>query len=190
MVKAEKRYDVAVVGLGVMGLFAAFWAVQNHMRVIAFDPYTVPHALGASHGQTRAIESTYYEQDDRYLPLVRRTWRLWDKTAAILQWDPLQSVGGLAIWMRHDPAVERAMRWSEQLDVPVELWSAGRLRERLGDFLIPADMVGLYEAQAGIVLVEPLLTRLAEYIVQHGAIIVKQAVTDFVDDGWSVHLST
>ena len=69
-------YDVAVIGLGAMGGAAAWQLARRGVRVIGFDRYhPPPHALGSSHGESRAIREAYYE-DPSYVPFVRRAYEL------------------------------------------------------------------------------------------------------------------
>lgn len=55
------RYDVAVIGLGAMGSAASLALSLRGARVIGFDAFSPPHALGSTHGHTRIIREAYYE---------------------------------------------------------------------------------------------------------------------------------
>jgi NADPH-dependent 2,4-dienoyl-CoA reductase/sulfur reductase-like enzyme len=50
-------YDVIVVGLGAMGSAAACHAAKRGMRVLGLDANPPGHALGSSHGATRATRT-------------------------------------------------------------------------------------------------------------------------------------
>lgn len=65
-----QRYDLAVVGLGIMGSAALYAAAKRGLSAIGVDQSAVlPHALGSSHGSTRIIRQAYFEHPD-YVPLV------------------------------------------------------------------------------------------------------------------------
>ena len=70
------KFDVIVVGLGVMGGAAAYHCAKRGARVLGLDANAPRHALGSSHGATRAIRETYFEAPD-YVPLVQRAYDLW-----------------------------------------------------------------------------------------------------------------
>src|SRR5262245_50461807 len=71
------KYDVAVVGLGAMGSAAAYHLAKRGVQVVAFDRNAPPHTLGSTHGHTRIIREAYYEHP-LYVPLVKRSYDLWD----------------------------------------------------------------------------------------------------------------
>src|SRR5262245_20570339 len=88
------KYDVAVVGLGAMGSAAVYHLAKRRASVIGFDRLTPPHTMGATHGHTRIIREAYYEHP-LYVPLVRRSYDLWDELAAEAGQTLFQKTGGL-----------------------------------------------------------------------------------------------
>ena len=48
-------YDVIVAGLGAMGSLTLYQLAQRGHRVMGFDRFFPPHAMGSSHGQSRII---------------------------------------------------------------------------------------------------------------------------------------
>ncbi|MGF1544179.1 MAG: N-methyl-L-tryptophan oxidase [Parvularculaceae bacterium] len=69
-------YDVAVVGLGVMGAACAAYAASAGLSVVGFDARRPPHDRGSSHGETRLLRVSYAE-GEAYVPLARRARDLW-----------------------------------------------------------------------------------------------------------------
>ncbi len=49
----DKKYDVIVVGLGIMGVGALYQAAKRGARVLGIDRFSPPHTYGSSHGDTR-----------------------------------------------------------------------------------------------------------------------------------------
>jgi hypothetical protein len=68
--------DVIVAGVGAMGAAALWHLARRGVRALGLEPHGVPHALGSSHGYSRAIRLAYFEHPD-YVPLLRRAWDLW-----------------------------------------------------------------------------------------------------------------
>ncbi|MCS6757729.1 MAG: NAD(P)-binding domain-containing protein [Candidatus Devosia euplotis] len=48
-----QSYDVAIIGLGVMGSAGLWRLAQEGARVIGIDRHAPPHILGSTHGETR-----------------------------------------------------------------------------------------------------------------------------------------
>lgn len=70
------RFDVAIVGLGIMGAAAASALARNGAAVVGLDQFTPPHTNGSSHGETRMVRLAYAE-GDAYVPFMRRAMELW-----------------------------------------------------------------------------------------------------------------
>ena len=60
-------YDVIVLGLGGMGSAALWELAQRGHRVLGIEQFSLVHARGSSHGQTRIIREAYYEHPN-YVP--------------------------------------------------------------------------------------------------------------------------
>ena len=88
--------SVIVLGLGAMGSAAAQHLAERGYRVLGFDKFTPPHIYGSSHGQTRIIRQSYWE-DPRYVPLLLRAYELWRKLEADTGESLLHLTGGLMI---------------------------------------------------------------------------------------------
>ena len=67
-----EHYDVIVVGLGGMGSAALYHLAKRGLNVLGIERFEAPHEMGSSHGLTRIIRLTYFE-DVSYVPLLRRS---------------------------------------------------------------------------------------------------------------------
>ncbi|MEO0420869.1 MAG: N-methyl-L-tryptophan oxidase [Pseudomonadota bacterium] len=70
------HYDIAVIGSGVIGAAVAWQCAERGQRTLILDRHPAPHTFGSSHGQTRLLRVAYAE-GEHYVPLVRRSIRLW-----------------------------------------------------------------------------------------------------------------
>ncbi|MBV9821473.1 MAG: N-methyl-L-tryptophan oxidase [Actinobacteria bacterium] len=149
----SERYDVIVVGLGGMGSAAACALARRGRRVLGIEQFTPAHSLGSSHGATRIVRKAYFEKPD-YVPLLVRSYQLWDELSAAAGRELFIRCGALMIG-RPDSAVvsgtlESARRWS----LPHEVLDQAALRKRYPQFELPADQLAVYEADAGYALPE------------------------------------
>src|ERR1041385_7326027 len=70
------NWDVIVIGVGGMGSATAYHLAARRRKVLAIEQNNIPHDLGSSHGINRIIRMAYAE-DPRYIPMLRRAYRLW-----------------------------------------------------------------------------------------------------------------
>src|SRR5262249_29083591 len=148
--------DVIVIGLGVMGLSAAWNLARRGRRVIGLEQYRLAHDRGSSHGQTRIIRQAYYEHPD-YVPLVRRAYEGWfDLEQATGQRLPtVRPCLGLG---RPDGELIGGVRLAaSQHSLPIENLSADDVTKRYPAFRSGEGMVGVLEHTAGVVAVEDSL---------------------------------
>ena len=75
------QFDVAVVGLGVIGSAALYELTRRGFRAVGVERYELGHDLGSSHGETRIIRLGYFEHPS-YVPLLRRSYELWRELEA------------------------------------------------------------------------------------------------------------
>jgi sarcosine oxidase len=55
------HYDVIIIGLGAMGSTAAYQLAKKGQRVLGLEQYGPAHDLGSSHGGSRIIRQSYFE---------------------------------------------------------------------------------------------------------------------------------
>lgn len=143
-------YDVVVAGLGGFGSSTAYHLARRGLRVLGLDPRPAAHAEGSSHGESRIVRQVYYE-GAAYVPLLQRTYQLWDELRAPDGAPLLRRTGGLFIGSAGSRvlagSVETARRW----DLDHEVLDAVEVARRFPSVRPPADALTLYEPTAGVV---------------------------------------
>ena len=76
-------YDLIVVGTGGMGSAALYYGAQRRLNCLGLDRFPPAHDRGSSQGESRLIRLSYFEHPD-YVPLLRRSYELWDALDANL----------------------------------------------------------------------------------------------------------
>ena len=136
-----------------MGSAVAYHVAKRGRKVLALEQFNIPNDLGPSHGVNRIIRLAYAE-DPRYIPLLRRAYRLWKDLGRRAREQLLFITGGIdagreSSWIiQGSLAACRAHRLKHDVLTPVAL------RKRFPAFRLANDMVAVYQPDGGFVLSE------------------------------------
>lgn len=164
----SKPYDVIVLGLGGMGSAAAYHLAKRGQRVLGLERFTAPHDKGSSHGRSRIIRQAYFE-DPAYVPLLLRSYELWDELERTSGQQLLTTTGGLMMGHADSGVVAGSLRSAEEHNLPHEMLDAAEIRRRYPVFTVSDDTVALYEARAGILVPENCIAAHLDLAARHGA---------------------
>jgi sarcosine oxidase len=146
-------FDVAVIGLGVMGSAAlASLAARGH-RVVGIDRYPARHDRGSSHGSTRIIRLGYFEHPS-YVPLLRAAYPLWRELEAKSGTSLLSITGILEIGAPHSEIVAGTLDAAHLHKLDHEVLDADEVMKRFPAFRLPADFIGVLQPDGGFVRAE------------------------------------
>jgi sarcosine oxidase len=168
MVSTTTGYNVIVVGLGGMGSAAAYHLAARGCRVLGLERHQPAHDKGSSHGGSRIIRQSYFE-DPGYVPLLLRAYELWEKLATDSQHDVYQLTGGLFIGPPDCLTVSGSLRASRQWDLPYELLDAAEITARFPNFTPHPEDIALYDAKAGFARPELTVRAYLEIAEKAGA---------------------
>jgi sarcosine oxidase len=161
-------FDIAILGLGVMGSACAHALSRRGARVIAFDQLTPPHTMGSSHGHTRIIREAYYEHP-LYVPLVRRAYELWSDLQHESGAKLFDRTGGLMVGPPKGPLLRGALDSARTHSVDHDVLDARALQERFPAYLARKDWLGLFERRAGMLFPERCIEALLASAREEGA---------------------
>jgi sarcosine oxidase len=159
---------IIVIGLGAMGSATALQLASRGHRVLGFDQFTPPHSYGSSHGQTRIIRQSYWE-DPRYVPLLLRAYELWRRLEFDSGQHLMQITGGLMIGRAGGGLVGRSAVSAERFMLPHEVLSTAQVRRRYPAFKMDDDWVALWERDAGYLRPELCIEQQLGQAVMAGA---------------------
>ncbi len=174
-----QHYDAIVLGLGGVGSAALFHLVRRGYRVLGLDRFPAGHDRGSSHGETRVIRQAYFEHPD-YVPLLRRSYELWHELEAVSGEPLIHQVGLLQVGPADGMVVNGVLRAAALHDLPIETLSAAQTQRRFPGVSVPAGSIGVFERNAGYLLVERCV--LAHLAAAQGA--GAQARHDCDVQGW------
>lgn len=162
MATPTRHCNLAILGLGAMGLSALHAAARRGVDVIGVDRFTPPHEQGSTHGETRLIREAYSE-DARYIPLLRRAMALWRSWSEAFGGEVYQETGVQYFGPADHPDIRAVHASAEAYDIPL-------LRERTDTPLaVPDGWDYFHEPRGGYLAVETVLARLLAEAQRHGA---------------------
>jgi monomeric sarcosine oxidase len=125
-----KAFDVAVVGAGVFGAWAAFHLAKSGRRVALLDAYGPGNARSSSGGQTRVIRMGYGDQEI-YTRWSMRSLEMWKSVFASAHRPSLfQPVGVLWMARGEDPLTMKSLATLQRLGVRHERLGRAELERR------------------------------------------------------------
>ena len=161
--------DVAIVGLGGIGSATALFAARRGQRVLGLEQFELGgHHRGASHDHSRIIRRSYHTE--HYVRLTAGAYDAWREVEALSGEQCVWVTGGLDLFPP-GAAIDAATYTSSMraAGVPFEVVDGAEIRRRWPAIAVDDDVVGLVQAETGLVSPEravPILQRLAR---DHGA---------------------
>jgi sarcosine oxidase len=161
-------YDAIVIGTGAVGS-AALWALARRgLRVLGLDRFPPGHDQGSSHGETRVIRQAYFEHED-YVPLLRRSYRLWSELEAAVSRELFIPTGLVQVGAPDGEVVTGALRAAARHGLAVESLSSDEVQTRFPMLKVPEGSVAVYESTGGVLRVEDCVRSLIQEAVRLGA---------------------
>jgi sarcosine oxidase len=185
----NKTYDAIVIGAGVMGSATAYHLAKDGRRVLLLEQYALGHQRGSSHGRARIFRLTYTRPE--YIGLARAALPLWRALEAEASEQLLIPTGGFEFGTSGAPELEALRTTLVGLDVPFETLDRPTIAERFPQFDLPAETIGLYQADTGLLDADRCVAALAGVARRSGAEIREGAgATRIVVDGDGVEVAT
>ncbi len=153
----KRHYDVAIIGLGSMGSFAAVELAKRGLTVAAFDQFTPPHGRGSHSGGTR-IYRLAYPEGTGYVPLAQRAGEMWEQAEKEFDTRLLHRSGVLYMGLPEASFLSEVQESAVANHLRVEKLSAAEVRYRYPAFDIPEECAGLFDVQAGWLDVDASIT--------------------------------
>jgi sarcosine oxidase len=161
-------YDVIVIGLGGMGSAAAHQLSARGARVLGLEKFGPAHNRGSSHGGSRIIRQSYFE-DPAYVPLLLRSYQLYEQLERDTGRDLATQCGGVMLGRPESRTVSGSLLSARQWDLPHEVLDASEVRRRFPTLSPRDDEVAFHETRAGFVRPENTVIAHLQVATRHGA---------------------
>lgn len=165
---SDNSYDVIVIGLGGMGSAAAYHLARRGVRVLGLEKFTPAHDRGSSHGGSRIIRQSYFE-DPAYVPLLLRAYELWAELQQSTGLEVHRLTGGLFIGRPDCLTVAGSERAALEWSLPHEMLDEAEIRRRYPTLTPSPGDVALYEAKAGFARPEMTVQAHLDLAAREGA---------------------
>lgn len=176
------RADLAIVGLGAVGAFAASIAARTGARVIGFDAADPPHDLGSSHGETRLVRLAYAE-GEIYVPLARRAVTLWRELNDLTGAEIFAQRGVFYAAPPGGSLIEGARRSADRHGLELQACDS------VAGVAAPAGWQGVFEPDGGYAMVEPAIAAALREAEVAGATLIRDTPVRAIErtmGGWTV----
>lgn len=161
-------HDLAVIGLGALGVHVAAEAAARGLDVVGFDTHGPAHEHGATGGRTRIFRVVYTFGGD-YLPALLRARDAWARLDERNPGAVRAHGGGLLIGRPDDPEVAAALASAREHDIPHEVLGAHELAARWPQHRLRDDDVAIADPQGALLLPQAITAAVAREAREHGA---------------------
>ncbi|MGJ0121463.1 N-methyl-L-tryptophan oxidase [Williamsia sp. MIQD14] len=182
--------EVIVIGLGGMGSAAAYHLARRGVSVLGLERFTPAHDRGSSHGGSRIIRQSYFE-DPAYVPLLLRAYELWEELARESKREVYRITGGLFIGPPECATVSGSLHAAQLWGLDHEVLDADEIARRFPGFAPETGQIAVYEPLAGFARPEETVAAHIDLAVREGADLrFGETVRSWSDDGDHVEVVT
>lgn len=183
-------YDAVVIGLGGMGSATLYHLARRGLRVLGLEQFTIPHVFGSSHGLTRIIRLAYLESP-KYVPLLRRSYDLWDQLQREAGEPLLHITGSIDAGWEGSRTVSGSLEACREHALEFELLTSAQLHARHPGYELPSGMMAVFQPQGGLLVPERCVVAHVAGARRAGATVVEnQRVLDWHASATGVRVRT
>src|SRR4051812_37718385 len=142
-------YDIAVAGLGGMGSAIVAHCAGRGASVIGLEQFQPAHDRGASHGKSRMIRKAYFE-DAAYVPLVLRSYELWDALERERGEKLLHLTGVLSVGEDDSGIISGTRAAAAQHNLALDIWTKREVQDRYPGLRLLENETALFEPDGGV----------------------------------------
>ncbi len=161
------KYDVVIVGAGIMGTAAAYYLSKAHKKILLFDQFELENDKNASQDYSRVFRYVY-AKDAFYTKLTIESLKLWkeiEKTAKTKLYFPC---GVFLMGKEKNGYSIQSYKTMKKLNQKVELLEGKRLKSRFPQF---AGNAGVLDPYGGILEAKKAVKVFATLAVKNGVIV-------------------
>lgn len=164
----SQTYNAIVIGVGAMGSATLYQLAKRGLNVLGIEQFEIPHEMGSSHGLTRIIRLAYYE-DPSYVPLLRRTYQLWDELEREAGQKIFYQTGSIDMGPEESEVFAGSLRSCLDHELEHQVLTSRELSERFPGYRMPSEIKAVFQPQGGLLVPELCIQAYADLAQKHGA---------------------
>lgn len=177
------EYDAVVVGAGVTGCATARALAEDDRDVLLLEQGDFPNPRATSYGSSRIFRLAYHE-GGRYVPMLRRSRRLWRRLDRDAEADLFRRTGSLTIGPESGDSFTGARATCRTHDIDHEVLAAAEVNDRFPAYELPEGYRAVFQPDGGLLDPERCLVGLVEAAMADGAEMrAHEPVTEWTADG-------
>jgi sarcosine oxidase len=174
-------YDTIIIGAGAAGSSTALALARRGQKVLLLEQFSVPHERGSHHGHSRIFRFAYDDPD--YARLAMRSLAYWRRLERETGQNVLHLFGGLDVGQEGNPSLENTARTLHDVGASLERLSATALMQRFPQWRVPADWVGIFSQDAGIVQPSFAVELMVALARKYGATLLENCSVQSLEHG-------
>ena len=183
-------YDVLIVGVGAQGVSAAYHLAKAGQRVLGLERYSIAHANGSSHGETRITRLAYWEHP-AYVPLLRRSFTLFAELEAEAGEKLFHQTGSMDVGPETEATFQGSLLSCQTHGLEHEVLTPEQLSARFPAWRVPSHYRACFQPAGGMLFPEKIVAATARLARKHGAELRENTeVTDVIPTGEGVTVLT
>jgi len=162
------EYDAVVIGAGVVGCAAARAFAGEGRDVLLLEQGDFPNPRATSYGSSRIFRLAYHE-GELYVPMLRRSRRLWQRLDRDSDTDLFRRTGSLTIGPESGDSFTGARSTCRSHGIEHEVLTAAEVNDRFPAYDLPREYRAVFQPDGGLLDPERCLVALAEAAAADGA---------------------
>jgi sarcosine oxidase len=165
---SSNSYDVAVIGAGSFGSWAAYLLRRTGRSVALFDAYGAGNGRASSGGESRIIRAAY-GPNDIYTLWAQRSLTLWtDLFAEANRPELFERTGVLWTCPPSDPTAAQTRAALEKYSVPFQSLTHSEIGARFPQFSFSSAREGVFEPDSGVLLARRAVRAVVDQAIRNG----------------------
>ena len=184
------EYDAVVIGAGVIGCATARALAAEGQAVLLLEQGDFPNPRATSHGPSRIFRLAYHE-GGMYVPMLRRSRRLWQRLDRDVDAALFRRTGSLTIGPESGDSFVGARATCHTHDIDHEVLTAAEVNNRFPAYNLPERYRAVFQPDGGLLDPERCLVALADAATADGADLrAHEPVVEWNGDGETVRVRT
>ncbi|KAF8400220.1 hypothetical protein HHK36_013517 [Tetracentron sinense] len=165
-----EKFDVIVIGAGIMGSCSAYQIAKRGKKVLLLEQFDFLHQRGSSHGESRTIRVAYPEY--YYSTMVIESARLWEEAESEIGYRVYFKTPHFIMGLPDDKKFQSVITNCQSNSIPHCILDHLQVSERFsGRFKLPENWIGMVTEIGGVIKPTKAVSMFQTLAIQKGAVL-------------------